>query len=314
MTGYYPELLKPRAVEVVLSTNYTARFVLEPLERGFGHTLGNALRRILLSSIPGAAVVEVTIKNVVHEYATLDGVQEDILVILLNLKELALRLHDREEAEITISKSGNCRVTAADLVLPAGVEIINTDLEIANLTGGELEMVIKVAKGRGYQPAAQKIGGETEGVGRIRVDASFSPIRKVSYQVESARVEQRTNMDKLILDVETNGSIAANEAVRMAADILREQFNVFLGLASGEIYHSATSTTQQPVNAGLNRPIEELELTARSLNSLKGEGISTIGELVQRSEADLLKAPNLGKKSMNEIKEALSKRDLALAE
>ncbi len=313
MSGSVSELLKPRSVEVEKISAARARIILEPLERGYGHTLGNALRRILLSSIPGAAVTEVEIKGVLHEYTTVEGVQEDVIDILLNLKNVALRMHARDSAELHLSKSGSGPVTASDITLDHDVEIINPDLVIANLTGGELDMTLFVEHGRGYQPARKKVlPGEDEGtaIGNLRLDASFSPVRRVSYSVERARVEQRTDLDKLILDVETNGGVEPSEAVRMAADILRSQFAVFVDLEAPETRTGATETTG--LNPMLLKSIDELDLTVRSANCLKAENIYYIGDLVQRTETELMKTPNLGKKSLTEIKEVLSQYDLSL--
>lgn len=311
MQGQVSELLKPRQISVEQVSAFRARVTLEPMERGFGHTLGNALRRILLSSIPGAAVTEVRIEGVVHEYGAVEGVQEDVLDILLNLKGLALRLNARDEATLTLKKSGKGPVTAADIQLDHDVELINPDLEIANLTGGTLDMTMHVTRGRGYQPVAQRTD-EDEGtvIGQLRLDASYSPVRRVSYLVERARVEQRTDLDKLILDVDTNGCIDPAEAVRLAARILREQLAVFVDLEAEE--EGTGEAQRKQVNPLLYRPIDDLELTVRSANCLKAESIYFIGDLVQRKETELMKTPNLGKKSLNEIKEALASKDLEL--
>ncbi len=313
MQGVVSDLLKPRSVQVEQVSATRARVALEPLERGYGHTLGNALRRILLSSIPGAAITEVGIEGVLHEYTTVEGVQEDVIDILLNLKNVAIRMHARESAELRLTKSGMGAVTAGDITLDHDVEIVNPDLVIAHLTGGQLDMTLRVVRGRGYQPAARKSrSGEEEstGIGLLRLDASFSPIRRVSYTVERARVEQRTDLDKLILDVDTNGGIEASEAVRQAAEILRSQVAVFVDLEAPEA-ETATRRTSE-INPMLLKSIDELDLTVRSANCLKAENIYYIGDLVQRSETELMKTPNLGKKSLNEIKEVLSQYDLAL--
>lgn len=311
MQGQVSDLLKPRNINVEAISAYRARVSLEPMERGFGHTLGNALRRILLSSIPGAAVTEVQIEGVVHEYSALEGVQEDVIDILLNVKSLALRLNARDEATLTLKKSGNGPVTAADITLDHDVEIVNPELEIANLTGGTLEMTLHVTRGRGYQPVTQR-QGEDEGttIGQLRLDASYSPVRRASYSVERARVEQRTDLDKLVLDVDTNGCIEAGEAVRLAARILRDQLSVFVDLEAEA--EEASESQRKEVNPLLLRPIDDLELTVRSANCLKAESIYYIGDLVQRKETELMKTPNLGKKSLNEIKDALASKDLEL--
>jgi DNA-directed RNA polymerase subunit alpha len=307
------EYLKPRVVEVEVLSPVRARVTLEPMERGFGYTLGNALRRVLLSSIPGFAITEVKIDGVVHEYSTLDGVQEDVVDILLNLKGVALKLNSKSEATLTLNKSAEGVVTAGDFDTGHDAEIVNPNHVIAHLTkGGKINLEVKVAMGRGYQPvpARQKDEEEDRVLGFIMVDASFSPINKVSYHVENARVEQRTDLDKLVMDVETNGVIEPEQAIRDAARILMGQLSVFADLegASTEI-----EVKQSPqVDPILLRPVDDLELTVRSANCLKAENIYYIGDLIQRSENELLKAPNLGRKSLNEIKDVLASKGLTL--
>jgi len=310
MQGIVNDLLKPRTIEVEQAGPNRARVSLEPLERGFGHTLGNALRRILLSSIPGAAITEAQIEGVVHEYSAIEGVQEDVLDILLNLKNVAIRMHSRDSATLTIAKSGKGPVTAGDIQLDHDIEIVNPGLVIANLTGGKLNMTLRVTRGRGYQPALARPEEEGSGIGVLKLDASYSPVRRVSYSVERARVEQRTDLDKLILDIDTNGGIDAAEAVRQAARILRDQLTVFVGLEAEEVV--AAVSNKKDVSPILFRPIDELELGVRSTNCLKAENIYYIGDLVQRTETQLMKTPNLGKKSLNEIKEALKSHELDL--
>ena len=310
MQGIVNDLLKPRSIDVEQAGANRARVSLEPLERGFGHTLGNALRRILLSSIPGAAITEVQIQGVVHEYSAIEGVQEDVLDILLNLKNVAIRMHSRDSATLTIVKSGKGPVTAADIQLDHDIEIVNPGLVIANLTGGKLNMTLRVTRGRGYQPALARPEEEGSGIGVLKLDASYSPVRRVSYSVERARVEQRTDLDRLILDIDTNGSIDAAEAVRQAARILRDQLTVFVGLEAEEAV--VTTGGKKDLSPILFRPIDELELGVRSTNCLKAENIYYIGDLVQRTETQLMKTPNLGKKSLNEIKEALKSHELDL--
>ncbi|MBL6751175.1 MAG: DNA-directed RNA polymerase subunit alpha [Nevskia sp.] len=313
MQGSVSDFLKPRVVEVEQVSAQRARITLEPLERGFGHTLGNALRRILLSSIPGAAITEAQIEGVVHEYSAIEGVQEDVIDILLNIKNVALRMNARETAQLKISKSGRGPVTAGDIQLDHDVEVVNPELVIANLTGGKLNMTLKATRGRGYQPAAARGQlNEEEGlsIGVLQLDASYSPVRRVSYSVERARVEQRTDLDKLILDVDTNGGIDAAEAVRLAARILRDQLSVFVDLEGEE--ETVSTGGKKDLNPILFRPIDDLELGVRSTNCLKAENVYYIGDLVQRSETELMKTPNLGKKSLNEIKEALKAHDLEL--
>ena len=307
------EYLKPRIVNVEVINPVRARVTLEPMERGFGFTLGNALRRVLLSSIPGYAITEVKIDGVVHEYSTLDGVQEDVVDILLNLKGVALKLHNKSETILTLNKTTEGPVTAADFETNHDAEIINPNHLIAHLTkGGKLNLEVKVEMGRGYQPvpARRKSNQEDKTLGFIMVDASFSPLNKVSYFVESARVEQRTDLDKLIMDVETNGVIDAEQAIRDAARILMGQLSVFANLESALTEVEVKQAPQ--VDPVLLRPVDDLELTVRSANCLKAENIYYIGDLIQRSENELLKAPNLGRKSLNEIKDVLASKGLTL--
>ena len=307
------EFLKPRNVSVKPDSATRARIVIEPFERGFGHTLGNALRRVLLSSMPGAAIVEAEIEGVLHEYTSIEGVQEDVVEILLNLKDVAIRMHTRDRAQLTLAKKGPGPVTAGDIAGDHDVEVVNPDLVIANLTSaGDLKMALIVERGRGYRPATQPQESEEQDatIGRLRLDASFSPIRRVTYTVEAARVEQRTNLDKLILDVETNGTIDAEEAIRRAGSILKDQLSVFMDL-QGEAQQGVSAGETQ-VDPLLLRPVDELELTVRSANCLKAENINYIGDLIQRTEVELLRTPNLGKKSLTEIKEVLESHGLAL--
>ena len=305
-------LLKPRIIDVQNISPVQARVSMEPFERGFGHTLGNALRRILLSSLPGCAPTQVSIEGVLHEYSTLDGVQEDVVDVLLNLKGVVLKLHNRSETTLTLSKSGEGVVTAADLECGHDVELINPDHVLAHLaSGGKLDMEVKVEQGRGYEPAnARPVNEESKSIGRILVDASFSPVRRVSYMVESARVEQRTDLDRLVIDIETNGAVDPEEAIRYAARVLMDQLSVFADLEGTEpVEEKIEQTAIDPV---LLRPVDDLELTVRSANCLKAENIYYIGDLIQRTETELLKTPNLGRKSLNEIKEVLATRGLTL--
>ncbi|MCK9383314.1 MAG: DNA-directed RNA polymerase subunit alpha [Nevskia sp.] len=313
MQGSVANFLKPRVVEVEQVSTHRSRITLEPLERGFGHTLGNALRRILLSSIPGAAITEAQIDGVVHEYSAIEGVQEDVIDILLNIKNIAVRMNARDSAVLKLEKSGKGPITAGDIQLDHDVEIVNPELVIANLTGGKLSVNLKVTRGRGYQPAAaraQNNEDEAVAIGALQLDASYSPVRRVSYSVERARVEQRTDLDKLILDVDTNGGIDAAEAVRFAARILRDQLAIFVDLEGEE--EVGVVVSKKDLNPILFRPIDDLELGVRSTNCLKAENVYYIGDLVQRGESELMKTPNLGKKSLNEIKEALKSHDLEL--
>ncbi|MDY0012143.1 MAG: DNA-directed RNA polymerase subunit alpha [Rhodocyclaceae bacterium] len=306
------QLLKPRIIDVLNLSPVHARVTMEPFERGFGHTLGNALRRILLSSLPGYAPTEVTIEGVLHEYSTLDGVREDMVDLLLNLKGVVLKVHSRGEAVLRLAKSGEGIVRASDIETSHDVEVINPDHVIAHLApGGKLDMQIKVEQGRGYVPGNQRMAaGEAKVVGRIVLDASFSPVRRVSYLVESARVEQRTDLDRLIIDLETNGAVDPEEAIRYAARVLMDQLSVFADLEGTPV---AVEQPKAPaIDPVLLRPVDDLELTVRSANCLKAENIYYIGDLIQRTETELLKTPNLGRKSLNEIKEVLASRGLTL--
>ena len=312
-------LLKPtKAIQVESLGGHRAKATLEPFERGYGHTLGNALRRVLLSSMVGYAPTEVTIAGVLHEYSTIDGVQEDVVHIMLNLKGVVFKLHNRDEVTLVLRKEGEGPVTAADIQTPHDVEIINPEHVIAHLSqGGKLDMQIKVEKGRGYVPGnLRRFGDEpAKSIGRIVLDASFSPVKRVSYSVENARVEQRTDLDKLVMEIETNGSLSPEEAIRASAKILVEQLIVFTQLEHEGLAEPGTGLREpegpEPAPI-LMRPVDELELTVRSANCLKAENIYYIGDLVQRSETELLKTPNLGRKSLNEIKEVLASRGLTL--
>ncbi len=314
MLGSATEFLKPRLVQVQHISATHAKVTLEPLERGFGHTLGNALRRILLSSMPGCAVVEVEIEGVLHEYTTIEGVQEDVIDILLNLKGIAIKMHNKDQSTLVLKKKGPGPVVARDIELDHDVEIVNPDHVIAHLTkAGELSMTLKVVRGRGYLPvtAREELEGEDRPIGRLQLDASFSPVRRVAYSVESARVEQRTNLDKLVIDIDTNGTIEPDDAIRRAASILRDQLSTFVELEGEETAHEHKEESEQfdPI---LLRPVDDLELTVRSANCLKAENIYYIGDLIQRTEVELLKTPNLGKKSLTEIKDVLATRGLSL--
>lgn len=307
--------LKPRSIEVEAISKNHAKVIMEPFERGYGHTLGNALRRILLSSMTGYAPTEVQITGVVHEYSTLPGVGEDVVDVLLNLKGVVFKLHSREEVTLVLRKEGAGQVLASDIELPHDVEIVNPNHVIAHLTDdGKLEMHIKVEQGRGYVPGNVRALSDDRShtIGRIILDASYSPIRRVSYAVENARVEQRTDLDKLVLDIETNGIVTPEEAVRQAARILMDQISVFAALEGvGESYEAPQRGAPQ-IDPVLLRPVDDLELTVRSANCLKAENIYYIGDLIQRTENELLKTPNLGRKSLNEIKEVLAARGLTL--
>ena len=312
MSVTFYELLKPRRVDVEPISNTSAKITIEPLDRGFGHTLGNALRRVLLSSMSGCAVVEAEIEGVLHEYTTIEGVQEDVTDVLLNLKGLAIMMHSKDEATLSLKKSGPGPVYASDITLDHDIEIKNPEHVIANLTkAGELSINMKVARGRGYKPVV--IGGtdEEQTIGKLKLDASYSPITRVAYEVQSARVEQRTNLDKLVLQIETNGTIDPEDAVRQAATILRAQLAVFVDLEAEEAIEAAQQSEPE-IDPILLRPVDDLELTVRSANCLKAESIYYIGDLIQRTEVELLKTPNLGKKSLTEIKDVLASRGLSL--
>jgi DNA-directed RNA polymerase subunit alpha len=307
------EFLSPRHIDVQEISKTRAKVTLEPLERGFGHTLGNALRRILLSSMPGCAVTEVEIDGVLHEYSTIEGVQEDVIEILLNLKGVSVLLHNNDEVTLTLSKSEAGPVTAGDIQLNQDVEIANPDHVIAHLNeGASLNMQLTIGRGRGYVPADLRVSDEeeTRAIGRLQLDATFSPVRRVSYVVESARVEQRTDLDKLVIDIESNGTIDPEEAIRRAATILQQQLAVFVDFDNEK--EPETVKEEDQVDPILLRPVDDLELTVRSANCLKAENIYYIGDLIQRTEVELLKTPNLGKKSLTEIKDVLASRGLSL--
>ncbi len=313
MAGTSTNVLRPRGINVERIGANRAKVVVEPMERGFGHTLGNALRRVLLSSIPGSAIVEAEIDGVLHEYTTLEGMQEDVIEVLLNLKDVGIRMHGNDETTLTLSKKGRGVVTAGDITVDHSVEIVNPDHVICHLTKDiALNMRLKVARGTGYQPATARRLPDEEArpIGRLQIDALFCPVRRVAYQVDSARLEQRTDLDKLVLDVETNGAIDAEEAVRKAAEILQDQISVFGDFTRRE--SDSAKTDKGGVDPVLLRPIDDLELTVRSANCLKAESIYYIGDLVQRTEVELLKTPNLGKKSLTEIKDVLGQRGLSL--
>ena len=306
------EFLTPRNIDIQSDSPTRAKVTLEPLERGFGHTLGNTLRRILLSSMPGCAITEVQIDGVLHEYSTLEGVQEDVIDILLNLKGIAVVLHNQDEVIISLSKTGGGEVTAGDFQLNQDVEIANPDHVVCTLNDkGAVRIEARVTRGRGYVPVDSVSEEEdTRPIGVLRLDASYSPMKRVAYSVESTRVEQRTDLDKLILDLETNGTIDPEEAIRRAATILQHQLAVFVDLESeGE---QVVEEKEDEIDPILIRPVDDLELTVRSANCLKAENIYYIGDLIQRTEVELLKTPNLGKKSLTEIKDVLASRGLSL--
>lgn len=305
--------LTPQDIKVEAADKWHSKVILEPLERGFGHTLGNALRRILLSSMPGCAVEEVEIEGVVHEYGAIQGVQEDVLVILLNLKELAVVLHNQQSVVLTLKKSGKGPVKAGDITLSHDVEVVNPEHVICNLNeNSSISMQIKIGVGRGYVPADTRVSrdSETRAVGKLMLDASYSPVSRVTYAVENARVEQRTDLDKLVIELETNGTIDPEEAIRQAATILQHQLSVFVDLKNSSVKEQPKH--EDKIDPILLRPVDDLELTVRSANCLKAENIYYIGDLIQRTEVELLKTPNLGKKSLTEIKDVLASKGLSL--
>ncbi|RDF06286.1 DNA-directed RNA polymerase subunit alpha [Haemophilus sputorum] len=314
MQGSVTEFLKPHLVNIEQISSTHAKVTLEPLERGFGHTLGNALRRILLSSMPGCAVTEVEIDGVLHEYSSKEGVQEDILEVLLNLKGLAVKVQDKDDIILTLNKSGIGPVTAGDIIHDGGVEIVNPNHVICHLTdkNATISMRIRVQRGRGYVPASARVHTQDDDrpIGRLLVDARFSPVDRIAYNVEAARVEQRTDLDKLIIEMETNGTIDPEEAIRRAATILAEQLDAFVDLR--DVRQPEVKEEKPEFDPILLRPVDDLELTVRSANCLKAETIHYIGDLVQRTEVELLKTPNLGKKSLTEIKDVLASRGLSL--
>ena len=314
MQGSVTEFLKPHLVNIEQISSTHAKVTLEPLERGFGHTLGNALRRILLSSMPGCAVTEVEIDGVLHEYSSKEGVQEDILEVLLNLKGLAVKVQDKDDIILTLNKSGIGPVTAGDITHDGGVEIVNPNHVICHLTdkNATINMRIRVQRGRGYVPASARVHTQDDDrpIGRLLVDARFSPVDRIAYNVEAARVEQRTDLDKLIIEMETNGTIDPEEAIRRAATILAEQLDAFVDLR--DVRQPEVKEEKPEFDPILLRPVDDLELTVRSANCLKAETIHYIGDLVQRTEVELLKTPNLGKKSLTEIKDVLASRGLSL--
>ena len=314
MQGSVTEFLKPRLVDIEQISSTHAKVILEPLERGFGHTLGNALRRILLSSMPGCAVTEVEIDGVLHEYSSKEGVQEDILEVLLNLKGLAVKVQNKDDVILTLNKSGIGPVVAADITHDGDVEIVNLSHVICHLTdeNASINMRIRVQRGRGYVPASARTHSQNEDrpIGRLLVDACYSPVDRIAYNVEAARVEQRTDLDKLVIELETNGTIDPEEAIRRAATILAEQLGAFVDLR--DVRQPEVKEEKPEFDPILLRPVDDLELTVRSANCLKAETIHYIGDLVQRTEVELLKTPNLGKKSLTEIKDVLASRGLSL--
>ena len=300
---------RPQITEEVIS-DVRNKFVIEPLEPGFGYTLGNSLRRTLLSSIPGAAVTQVKIDGVLHEFSTIDGVSEDVTNIVLNLKELVIRSENDEPSTVHLRVTGPSTVTAGDIELPAGVEILNPDKVIATLNkNATLSMELRVQQGRGYVPAAS---AAKEAIGTIPIDALYSPVKRVTYEVEPTRVEQMTNYDRLILDVETDGSISPSNALSAAGSTLVNLFQLFAGMGEGPGLDLGPEPGEEEESGVLAQPIEDMDLTVRSYNCLKREGVTTVGELVQKTEDDLLEIRNFGQKSIDEVKAKLDEMGLGL--
>jgi DNA-directed RNA polymerase subunit alpha len=305
------DLLNPMVIKLESQNELHSRVSIEPFERGFGYTLGNAMRRVLLSSLPGYAITEAQIDGVLHEYTTIDGVQEDVVEILLNLKGVAINVHDRDSAEFVINKKGPCTVTAGDIQVDGDTEVVNPDHHIATISSKkELKMQLKVEKGTGYRPVAIQNKESEVTVGLLKLDASFSPIKTVTYSVDAARVENRTDLDKLIVDLETDGTIDPERAIKYAGAILQNQLTIFTNLT--RVQEHQKEEEEILIDPIMLRPVDELELTVRSANCLKAENANYIGDLVQKTEVELLRTPNLGKKSLNEIKEVLASHGLSL--
>ncbi len=308
---------RPSITEDVLVEGERATFTIEPLEPGFGYTLGNSLRRTLLSSIPGAAVTSVRIEGVLHEFSSIEGVKEDVTDVILNLKELVLRCESDEPVEIFLGGEGPGEITADFITAPSEVEILNRDLHIATLNRkGRVEMYLTVERGRGYV-SAERNKRSDQPIGVIPIDSVYSPVRRVTYRVEATRVEQMTNYDKLILDVETNGSLSPGEALSSAGETLRELMGLFAEhdeAGPGGLTIGADAGAQQPSSPNLMLPIEDLDFSVRSYNCLKREGVQTVGELVHKTEQDLLDIRNFGQKSIEEVKQKLAELGLSLAD
>lgn len=304
------DLLVPTDIQVDDISPTLSKVTLEPLERGFGHTLGNALRRILLSSMPGAAVTDVVIDGISHEYSTIEGVREDVIDILLNIKDMPVKVIEGETAEIVLDVTGPCEVLASSFEVPGNVELVDQDFHVASIIDKvNLKMTLTVKTGRGYEPADLR-DDEDRVVGGLKVDASYSPVKRVSYNVDNARFEKRTDLDKLLIELETDGTLDPKMAIEHAATIFQQQLSAFVDLDA--IAEQEAKKDQNDFDPLLLRSIEELELTVRSTNCLKAESIFLIGDLIHRSEFDLLKTPNLGKKSLNEIKDVLASKNLSL--
>jgi DNA-directed RNA polymerase subunit alpha len=310
----WQELIKPNNVEVVSGddTSSKARIVVEPFERGFGLTIGNALRRVLLSSLQGAAVTAIKIDGVLHEFSSIPGVREDVADIILNIKNLALGVHNEGTKRMALKAVGPCEVTAADIEAGHDIEVMNPDLFICTLDeGATLNMELTVGTGKGYVPATQN-RPEDAPIGLIPVDSIYSPVKKVSYKIDNTRVGQVTDYDKLTMNVETNGVVSPEDAIALAARILQEQLKTFINFDEPEPLEDKEKKDELPFNKNLLRKVDELELSVRSANCLKNDNIIYIGDLVLKTEAEMLRTPNFGRKSLNEIKEVLSKMGLHL--
>ncbi len=310
----WQELIKPSTVDISTSKDPQrfGKVTVEPLERGFGLTLGNSLRRVLLSSLQGAAATSIKINGVLHEFSSIDGVREDVTLIILNVKNIAFIAHSEGARKLNLKVEGPCEVTAGMISETSEVEIANPDLPICTLSAGTtLEMEINVDTGKGYRPAAQN-RHEDDPIGVIPVDSIFSPVRRVSYKVEDTRVGQITDYDKLVLDVETDGTVSPEDAVAFSARILQDQLNVFVNFEEPEVTIVEEEKDELPFSRHLLRKVEELELSVRSANCLKNDNIVYIGDLVQKTESDMLRTPNFGRKSLNEIKEVLTNMGLYL--
>lgn len=310
----WKELIKPNKVNVKPGSdaNKAVSFTVEPLERGFGHTMGNALRRILLSSLQGSAITQIKIDGVLHEFSTIEGVQEDVAEIILNLKSLAIRSHAEDAKTVTIKAKGPAVVTAADISTTADIDVIDPDHVIAHLSAGAtLNMELTVATGKGYSPASEHVSAEDKEIGVIPIDSVFSPIRRVSFKVSDARVGQVTDYDKLTMDIESNGVITPEDALAYAARILQDQLSLFINFE--EVVEEATAKEEDlDINPNLLMKVDELELSVRSANCLKNENLVYIGDLVQKTEGEMLKTPNFGRKSLNEIRDVLMQMGLGL--
>jgi len=305
------EFLKPAVTVEEIEENF-AKFTIQPLERGFGNTLGNSLRRVLLSSLPGAAITSIKIEGVPHEFSSVEGVREDVTDIVLNLKSLVLKLDSEEPAVMRLNIKGPADVKASDFDVPSEVEIVNPDLHVAKISkGSKLEMEVAVETGRGYV-LSERNKKASNPIGVIPIDSIFTPVKRVTYNVRNTRVGQRTDYDKLMLEVETNGSMSSKEAIGLAAKIVNEHMNLFMEQAPEEAEEAVFVTNKEEKDRVLDSPIENLELSVRSYNCLKRQGVDTLEQLVECSENDLLNIRNFGAKSIQEVKDKLAELNLSL--